>query len=60
MRELRKLGPENTPVVLCGLKKDLRDKSFCNYADKNVSSEEGELASKKMGCVGYAECSATG
>ena len=39
MRELKKLGPEKAPVVLCGLKKDLRDSRYCNYTDKNVTFE---------------------
>jgi len=45
----------NVPIILCGLKKDLRARE---NADKCVSTKAGELLSMQIQAAGFAECSA--
>lgn len=54
---------KNTPILLVGLKKDLRNdhktiKEAQEFGDAIVSEKEGMEASKAMNCVTYCECSA--
>eukprot|EP00808_Paulinella_micropora_P011812 g10168.t1 len=51
--ELKKHGPKNTPVVLCGTKGDMREQKDTNC----VKKEEIEKFAKSIGAA-YLECSA--
>ncbi|RUS85125.1 hypothetical protein EGW08_007130 [Elysia chlorotica] len=52
--EMRRICPE-IPLLLAGLKKDLRDYSV--YADKCLPESSGHKVAKKLKMVGYIECS---
>ena len=54
--EVRHYGP-NLPILLVGLKKDLRTKSEGVDALKCISEEEGKLFATENGLADYAECS---
>mmetsp|Transcript_10096 Transcript_10096/g.14155 ORF Transcript_10096/g.14155 Transcript_10096/m.14155 type:complete len:201 (+) Transcript_10096:14-616(+) len=59
--ELAHYAPD-TPIVLCGLKTDLRThpkllKRLEARHETPITKEEGEELAEELGCHGYAECS---
>ena len=55
MKEIKLFGPLHVPIILCGLKSDLRDEMDGEQA---VSTEQGREAQEKMEFFAYVETSA--
>jgi len=57
--ELKEHGPKDCPIVLCGLKADIRDAPADKRVEgKVVERKEGEAMAKTVGAFAYRECSA--